>query len=97
MEGISFRGMQVDSSTFEALGRMPQLRILILDGVKPDKMLSGVRLPSLAMLSWRGIFIWNGFGPSLPCALEAVESLAVLDISKNSAEQLPADLQARPS
>ena len=92
MEGISFQGMQADSDNFEALGRMPQLRILILDGVKTDSLLSGVQLPSLAMLSWR-----DASGPSLPFALEAIESAAVLDIAGNVAlERLPADLQARP-
>ena len=91
MEGISFQGMRADSANLGAPNRMPQLRILILDNVKTDSMLSGIQFPSLAMLSWRG-----AFGPSLPCAVEAIESGAVLDVSWNvGLERLPAALQAR--
>ena len=89
-EGISFAGLQADSFMFGALSRMPHLRILILDGVKMDNMLSGFRLPRLAMLSWR-----KAAERSLPFTLETVMSAAVLDISgSNELERLPSDLQA---
>ena len=90
VEGISLAGLRVDSAMAEALSCMPDLRILILDGVKLDGVLSGAQLPRLAMLSWR-----DAGGPVLPFALEAVKSAAVLDISGNGElERLPADLQA---
>ena len=90
VEGISLAGLTVDSIILEALSRMPQLRILILDGVKTDMTLSGVRLPRLAMLSWR-----DAGTPLLPFALEMVEEAAVVDISWNEElERLPNNLQA---
>ena len=70
---------------------MPELRTLILDGVKAESRVCGIQIPRLAMLSWRG-----AHGPSLPFALEAVKSAAVLDISgSNELERLPAALQVR--
>ena len=89
VEGISLTGVRAELITSEALGRMPQLRILILDGVKTDSMLSGFHLPRLAMLSWRG-----AHGPSLPIGFEGIVSATILNVSRNDElERLP-DLQA---
>ena len=95
VEGISFQDFHRDLPDLpEALRRMPNLRILILDGVQIDNMesvLSGFQLPRLAMLSWR-----DAGGPSLPIALEAIPSAVVIDIAGSlELERLPADLQAR--
>ena len=90
VEGISLTGLRVDSAMVAALSCMPDLRILILDGIKFDGVLSGAHLPQLAMLSWR-----DAGGPLLPFSFKAVKSAAVLDISDNNElERIPADLQA---
>ena len=90
MEGISVAGLQADSLPLEALSRMPRLRVLVMDGVQTDSMLSGFHLPRLAMLSWR-----NAGGLMLPVALEAIMSAAVLDISGGDVQRLPDNLEAR--
>ena len=90
MEGVSLPGFQAECKTIEALRRMPQLRVLILDGAKMDIMLSGFQMPQLALLSWQ-----DADASLLPFALETVKSVAVLDISGNvKLERLPADMQA---
>ena len=80
MEGIAFPHLRAHSTSFEALSRLPHLRILIIDGVKVDSVLSGFHLPRLAMFSWR-----YARGPALPCALKPFKSAAVLDISGSAA------------
>ena len=93
LEGISLAGFQAELLNFEAFGHMAELRILILDRVKTDSMLPGCHIPRLAMLSWR-----SAGGRSLPIALQAVTSAAVLYISENcELERLPADWQASTS
>ena len=67
---------------------MPQLRILFLHGV--DCTLFNCHLPCLAMLSWRCIA-----GPLLPFNLEALQSVAVLDIAGSDLERAPSNLKAR--
>ena len=47
VEGISLQGLQAGSVGFEALSRMPELRILILDGVRTDQC--AVRLPNTTL------------------------------------------------
>ena len=90
VEGVSLQGLQLHSTSFEALSRMPKLRILILDDVKTNVLLSGFKLPRLAMLSWRG-----ARGRSLPFALRTIQTAAVLDIWRSSElERLPSNMQA---
>ena len=90
VQGIALTGLRADSTAFEALGRMSQLRILVLDGVKMESVLSGFHIPRLAMLSWR-----DASEPSLPFSLDIIRSAAVLDLSGRSGlDKLPADLQA---
>ena len=90
VQGVSLPGLQADLARFEAISRMTQLHILVLDGVKMQhEPLSGFQLPHLAMFSLR-----CAHGPSLPFALEAIESAAVLDISeRKELESLPAELR----
>ena len=95
VEGISLSGLPANTYDLEALGRMPQLRVLILDGVKMASMPSGLQLKHLAMLSWR-----DAGGPELPFVLETMRSVAVLDISESVEggqvlERLSDDFQAR--
>lgn len=91
VEGISLQGLQLHSASFEALGRMSNLRILILDDVKTNSVLSGFKLPRLAMLSW-----WGAPGRLLPFAVRTIQTVAVLDIWRSSKlERLPSNMQAR--
>lgn len=65
LQGISLSGSR--AVDFEAFGRMPSLRILVLDGVKMGDVLSSFDLPHLAMSSWRGFNPHNMlFGFHLP-------------------------------
>ena len=92
VEGILLTGLREDPATFEALNRMPQLRILIMDGVKINRVLSGLQLPRLAMLSWRG-----AHGSTLPFDMEIAKAAAVLDISfipRDELKRLSATSQA---
>lgn len=89
VEGISLLGLQAYPINLQALSRMPQLRILILDGTQADTILSGFNMPRLAMLSWR-----DAHGPSLPFALQIATAAAVIDISgSNELKSLPDSLQ----
>ena len=78
VEGISLLGLRAASTDLKALGRMPQLRILILDGAMTDSTLSGFLIPRLALLSWR-----VAGGPPLPFASDTVKAAAVLDFSRD--------------
>ena len=90
MQGISLLGLQAGSTIIETLARMPRLRILILDGVRLDSMLTGSPMPSLAMLSWR-----DAGGPDPPVAFETIKFATVLDMSGSAElESLTPDLQA---
>ena len=92
MEGISLAGLRADSTTLKALSRAENLRILILDYVEMNRVVSGFHIPQLAMLSWR-----NAGGVSLPFALEIVKSASVLNISGSyELERMPTNLEARP-
>ena len=82
VEGLLLSGLQEDSAKFEALGRMPQLRILIMDGVKTSNVLSGLHLPRLAMLSWR-----DAHGSTLPFDAKVAKAAAVLDISNSKSDE----------
>ena len=76
LEGISLAGLRAEVLNFQALSRMPQLRILILDGIKTQHILSSLHLPRLAMLSWQDFD-----QPSVPFAFNTMKSAAVLGIS----------------
>ena len=59
MEGISFSRLRAHSIKFEALSQLPYLRVLVLDGVKMDSILSGIPLAAvghvvLAVCQWTG-------------------------------------------
>lgn len=89
VEGISLQGLGSDPAEFEGLTRMPKLRILILDGVKAGRVLSGMHATRLAMLSWRG-----ADGPLLPLNFfDIIKSAAVLDMSGGDIKRLPSNLQ----
>ena len=53
LEGVSLSGMHVDSAIFEALSRMPMLRILIMDDVESNNMHFAIQAPRLATLLGR--------------------------------------------
>ena len=74
-----------------AFRRMPKLRILVVDGVRPAASLAGFELPRLAMVSWRG-----GSGRRLPLEAQTMMNAVVLDINEGEFISLPSNLQARP-
>ena len=88
VEGISLVGLASPVNT-EALSRMPDLRILIADGVDVESPLTGFELPKLAMLSWR-----EKAGQELSFGWSTVRKAAVIDLQGcHNLTDLPDGLQ----
>ena len=90
VEGLSLVGLPSPVNC-EALGRMPNLRILIMDGVDVKSPLTGFELPHLAMLSWR-----NHASEELPLNCDTVRNAAVLDLQGcSNLTSLPDGIEVR--
>ena len=74
VEGISLVGLASPVNA-EALRRMPNLRIIIADGMDVTAPLTDVKLPKLAMLSWR-----EKAGRELSFGWNTVRKAAVIDL-----------------
>ena len=89
-EGLFMMGQPSPLNT-DALGRMPNLRILVSDGVDMEQPLTGFELPQLAMLSWR-----NHASEELPLDFNTVRNAAVLDLQGcSNLLSLPNGLEVR--